>query len=178
MKTTVLPLALLAAACAGSADASLDARSGLPATARAMISPAVVDGCGDVFVYAASADESKALFVVFRGELAAEATQTQQTVERSYTLPHPDIDVYAQWGSELTVDTCTDVFTGAPVVNGEATAIDGTVHLTLEPTGPYQPWDMPSHATVELDGVSLQAPGGRIRSLSTTLEAAVGWLPG
>ena len=69
-------------------------------------------------------DDSKAIFVAIGGQLAAEATLTGQPVEVSFTLPHPDVQILAQWGTDLTINECNDVFMGEPVVNGEAFAIE------------------------------------------------------
>ncbi len=169
---------LLALACAPTEGADVDAAS-LDAAARVLPSLAVVGGCSDVFAYGASADDTKAIFVHIDGGYAAEASQTGQPLQLSFTLPHPEVTVTAQWGDDLTINECNDVMMGQPFVQGEAVGVSGTVHLTLDPLGPYYPWDMSNHAVIELDGLRLEDPDtGRQRSLSTTLETTVGWLPG
>lgn len=169
-------LSVLLAACAPD-GAEPSAAGPMPAT-RVLASLPVVGGCSDVFAYAATADDTKAFFVHVDGAYAADASQSGQPVDVTFVLPHPDVTITARWGTDLTINECNDVFLGQPVVDGEAAAVAGTLHMTLEPLGPYQPWDMSNDAVFELDGIVFEDDSGRRRVLTTTLETVVGWLPG
>jgi len=147
--------------------------------ALAVLEPPVVGGCSDIRVYGTSANDRYAVLLSVHGAYIEEAYDGGDT-ELSFVLPHPDIDLVVQWGSDLTVNECTDVFMDTPVVNGEAVAVEGTVHVDLDLllTTP-QPWDMSADATITMEDVVFQTESGAERTWSIDLgTTAVGWLPG
>jgi hypothetical protein len=179
------PVLLFAAACDVQPDPdpglSVQAQEGhaLQRALGQLVTPPVVSGCGDIHVYAASGSDRQAIFLSVSGAYIEDAYAGGDTA-LEFVLPHPDVDLRVQWGTDLTIDECTDAFMGTAVVNGEATAVEGivTIDLDLLMAKP-QPWDMSSSATILLEDVVFETPSGAQRTWSVDLgTTTVGWLPG
>ena len=151
----------------------------LARTLSQLLQPPEVGGCGDIFVHASSIHDRHAMFLTVAGATIEDAYDGGAT-ELTFVLPHPDVDLTVQWGRDLTIHACNDAIVGSPVVNGEAVAVEGTVHIDLELllTTP-QPWDMSSLATITMEDVVFQTANGAQRTWSVDLGSpTVGWLPG
>jgi hypothetical protein len=91
------------------------------------------------------------------------------------TLPDPDATIEVQWGSSLSVDSCTDALTGLPVVDGSALAVGGTVAYTIRPDLsvplPAQPpFFFSADVDLELDLELADPTTGQLRPLRVRLE--------
>jgi hypothetical protein len=177
-------LAVLAAACApqpvdpGLSEQGQDAVE-LQRTLAALVSPPLVAGCSDLHVYASNASDGRALFLTVSGGVIEDAYDGGDT-HLELALPHPDVALTVQWGSDLTINECNDVVLGTPVIDGEASAISGMVVIDLDllATQP-QPWDMSADATIILEDVVFETATGAQRTWSVDLGTTyVGWLPG
>jgi hypothetical protein len=164
----------------GVAPGALQGADELGQTLRAVQPPPVVFGCSDVVVVASNTANTRALIVSVLDGLAEDAARTGLPVSATYTLPHPDVQIVAQWGHDVTDLRCTDV--GMPVViDGEAPAVSGTLTIDVVPDGVYLPWDHSGEATLWLEDVVLENQATGDQRTLTTLELAgvgVGWYPG
>lgn len=175
------PLIALSIALVGCADApTVPSEGDLASTLRAFSPPAEVHGCSDIFVYAATPNDTKVLEIMVSDGLALEAARDDIVIERTYTLPDPAVSVVAKWGTDLTLNHCDDVWFGNPTVVGEAEAWAGTVTVVIEPIGVYQPWDHTGYATITLDQVTFDNPqtGAPLEIEMTLADVVVGWYPG
>jgi len=179
MRTLLPALSLVAVAACDGSPAEVGP-SPLDDFARVIPDAPEQGGCSDVFMYGAFGNSSRAILLSVRGDVAQEAADNGQPLSISYTLPHPDIDLVAQWGTELTQNLCNDVVIPGTVIDGEAPAVSGTVHLTIEPDVGYQGFfEATGDAFVELEDVAFENPAtGVTRTATTSLSAYIGWLPG
>ena len=141
-----------------------------------------VAGCGDVFVYAFDDAETRRITISIQGDHAETARTALTTQVTTFDLPHPDVTITAAWGDQLVYELCNDALDPnlAPLIDGEATAISGTVVLTIEPEivedAPTQVF-----AHLELQDVTLEHTDSDAQH---TIDAAmvedvfVGWYPG
>lgn len=176
---SLAPLVLLSAGCDTPTAEAPDPDADQLERALTVLQPPVVAGCSDIRVYGSSTNDRYAVLLSVSGAYIEQAYDGGAT-ELEFVLPHPDIDLVVQWGSDLTINECNDVFLGTPVVNGEAVAVEGTVHVDLDLllTTP-QPWDMSADATITMEDVVFQTESGAERTWSIDLgTTAVGWLPG
>ncbi|MCA9572626.1 MAG: hypothetical protein KC656_32520 [Myxococcales bacterium] len=129
-------------------------------------------GCGDLVVYAASADHTLLLRVDAPG-LVAEAREAGTSVFRTVTLPDPAVTVLLDQGGSVDDAICDDVIeNGGPQVRRTLEAVSGTAMVTVRPDGE-------GRADVQLTDVGLEGDGGAVTlpAFSWT-DVAVGWLPG
>lgn len=176
---SLAPVVLFGAGCDTPATEAPDPDADQLERALTALQPPVVAGCSDIRVFGSSANDRYAVLLSVSGAYIEQAYDGGD-IELAFELPHPDVDLVVQWGSDLTINECNDVFLGTPVVNGEAVAVEGTVHVDLELllTTP-QPWDMSADATIFLEDVVFQTESGAERTRSIDLgTTAVGWLPG
>ncbi len=176
---SLAPVALFAVGCDTPDAEAPDGDADQLERALTMLQPPVVDGCSDIHVYGASANDRYAVLLSVSGAYIEQAYDGGDT-ELSFVLPHPDVELVVQWGSDLTINECNDVVIRTPVVNGEAVAVEGTVNIDLDLllTTP-EPWDMSADATITLEDVVFQTESGAERTRSIDLgTTAVGWLPG
>ena len=87
-------------------------------------------GCADAYFWAASADGTQALtvYVDVRDRSGTEPT------ELDLTLPDPLATVTLQRGSDLTQAFCNDVLDQDYELDEEVPVVEGTLHLTVDPT--------------------------------------------
>jgi len=152
----------------------------LKTTLRAVATPPVLSGCGDVFVYGATSDDRRVIEVTIDDELAYTAAASFEVLEASYTLPDPRVSIVAKWGEGLTRNHCDDHWTGHPTVVGEVEAIAGQVSILIEPTGVFEPWEHSGRATIQLDHTIFESPmTGQEYTIDLELpDVMVGWYPG
>jgi len=185
LPAALAPLVLFAIAC----DAQPDPDQGLTAQEHdgaqleraltALLQPPAVGGCGDIHVYAGSTSDGHAMFLDVSGAYIEDA-YAGGALELEFVLPHPDVELVVQWGTDLTINECDDVMMGTPVVNGEATAVEGLVLVDLELLlAKPLPWDMSSLATIRMEDVVFETASGAQRTWSIDLGSmSVGWMPG
>ncbi len=185
LPAALAPWVLFAIAC----DAQTDTERGLTAQEHeaaqleraltALLQPPAVGGCGDIHVYAGSTSDRHAMLLDVSGATIEEA-YAGGALELEFVLPHPDIHLVVQWGTDLTINECDDVMMGTPVVNGEAAAVEGVVLIDLELLlAKPLPWDMSSQATIRMEDVVFETASGAQRTWSIDLgSTSVGWLPG
>lgn len=178
MRTITMLSLITAAGCAPSVE-TFEADE-LAETLRLVQAPAVVQGCSDLFVYAATANDTRVLEITMSDGLAADAAEDGNPIERTYTLPDPAVTITAVWGSDLTINHCDDVWFGTPTVDGARVAESGTLTVRVEPTGVFEPWDHSGHATLWLEDVSFgtSQTGAPIDIDLELTDVLVGWYPG
>ena len=143
-------------------------------------------GCSDMTVFAANADATTALHLQIAG-LVAEAHTAGETIMHEYAGDDPTLAIEVTYGSDLLVNTCTDVAGNEPQATEHwiTPAYDvrdyGTITISVTPDLDNPP---NATATVTFTGVPLRRndpdifdPNIVIESLTIT-DAAVGWLPG
>lgn len=139
-------------------------------------------GCGDVFLWSASADQAWALTFRYSAEMAerAHAAGGPLTERWDMALDYdlaPSLSV--QRGSDLRRAFCNDV--SEPYeIEQEWWIATGEVTLTLTPDGAPTDWgEYPCDAVLTIEGASFTAEGVDPVALPWfEAEAAVGWLPG
>lgn len=179
--TRTLTVALFAlTACAPEASPPSPGEAPLDAAWRALRTPDLVGGCGDVFIHASTAADDKAFFISLTGALAQAAHDAGADMTHTFMLPDPDADVTLQWGTNITHAACNDALWLPITVDGEAVAVGGTLVVELAPdlSSAYG-IDIPTDATVRLEDVVFEDAAGRTRTFTVDLGTIhVGWLPG
>ena len=137
-----------------------------------------IGGCGDVFVYATSPDDT--IGVTIQWDQAASTAWEESGFNDSATLPKPEVQVFLVHGSRLSETYCTDIG-GMGSVNGQAPAVSGTVEIAVTPdAGGFEP---SSHANLTLSDVVFDIVEGtateqwRIDQLDLR-DLSVGWFAG
>ena len=139
-------------------------------------------GCGDVFIWATSADQAWALTFRLENEMARRAHEAGGPLTESWDMAldyalAPSLSV--QRGSDLRSAFCNDV--SEPYeIDQEWWIAAGQVTLTVTPEGEPTSWgEYPAQATLTIEGATFTAADADPVSLSwLELAAAVGWLPG
>ncbi|MCK6504220.1 hypothetical protein L6R53_12600 [Myxococcota bacterium] len=139
-------------------------------------------GCGDVFLWAASADQAWALTFRLDAEMAERAHAAGGPLTSSWDMAldyglAPSLSV--QRGSDLRRAFCNDV--SEPYeIDQEWWIAAGEVTLTLTPDGEPTDWgEYPCDAVLTIEGASFTAEGVDPVALpGFELRAAVGWMPG
>ena len=172
----LLAAALLIAACAAPTPPTPSPALQLPGEAFQRFG-----GCGNAFLFAATADDT-ALIIVEWPNAASEA-QAQGGYTDSAGLPADNVRVRLQTGRRLSEGVCTDIIQpDAPIISAEAEAESGQVEITAEPSG-GDPLFAPALADVVLSDVvfSLEGADGpqvyRLDRLEMT-DVLIGWMPG
>ncbi len=149
-------------------------------THQALRAPPVVDGCGDIHVYAANAADTVAMFITIRGDLALDAATNMQPAILDVQLPHPDVTLMVQRGGDLTINECNDVIYGQPVITAEAEPVAGRLRALITPIDYFDPWYYPTDVDIRLIGVEIEDDGGRGATLPDMQlpTVRVGWFPG
>ena len=139
-------------------------------------------GCGDIAMYAASADGT------VRVRFAAEdlvAAAYAGTTSVSATLPDAAFDLALEQGRALDEGGCTDLVeyvNGQPVVQVDLTweVVSGSLALEITPNAAeYQECNADADAVLTLDQVVFEAPTGEQLTLEhLEMPANVGWCAG
>jgi hypothetical protein len=145
-------------------------------------------GCGDVYVYGCSGDETAdqiCLFLSIEEELALQACEVGETTTVLFEVDGFEGELYAQRGTYLDMYWCNDAIWEEPVVWRTFTAVSGSALLTLVPDAAdsaCEPYDLSVDATLELTDVVLEAEDDP--DVTATIETltwegvSVGWLAG
>ncbi|MEO0600597.1 MAG: hypothetical protein AAF211_04120 [Myxococcota bacterium] len=137
--------------------------------------------CGDLLASVSETDGDRVLFVEIDDQIAYDAWSEGDVVERSYVLPHPSVTLRAEWG-EYAAEArgCDDVLEGKPVVVGSANAVEGTVHVAVDPDPTGNESEPRGTAVIRFDSVSLEQSDGTSADLVDTelTDLFVGWYPG
>jgi hypothetical protein len=138
-------------------------------------------GCADTSIAVRRADDALALFVFAEG-LAAEAHAAEGPVTTTWSLPDPAVTSRIDGGENVTHHHCNDALWLEVVVDHTWEPAEGTLTLTVTPTGEPQPWgEVPADAELQLDGARFVDPTGAEPDLlidGMRFTIAVGWLPG
>ena len=95
-------------------------------------------GCGDVFMYAATADGR--LAVVIQWEGAATSAWEEDAFAASATLPHDSMSVSLEAGQGLSSLYCNDILMPGQGVQATTRAVAGSVELSAQPqAGGFKP---------------------------------------
>jgi hypothetical protein len=136
-------------------------------------------GCGDVFAYATSGDDTMSVTVDWRG--AASTAWAAGGFNGTKQIPNGGLDVTLNVGRQLSALYCTDIMMQVPHADGTAHAMSGKVDITVRPdVGGFRP---SSRADVSLHGVVFEVIQGtevehwRIDDLVLE-DVSVGWLAG
>ena len=132
MATRWLGLCVVMAGCEA---ASLDAAPWDPAELR--VQPPTYGGCGDMVVYGSNTADTLAVVLSASG-VAEAAHQAGHAIWRVTELPHAQVSLRAQQGTDLTSAWCSGVQPWpGPVVAREWTATEGKlwVRITPDPGG-------------------------------------------
>jgi hypothetical protein len=139
-------------------------------------------GCGDVFLYATSADDTVAVTV--RWPDAASRAQAEGEWNEQVALPHADVRVMLQFGRFLSDGFCTDVIMpDRPQLLAEVPASSGEVALSIVAEPGAEPFFPLGRARLDLRDVVFEVPFSdgvetwRIESLELD-GIEVGWFPG
>lgn len=148
-------------------------RQDLPADFAAQLT--AQRGCGDMTVYAHSADDTLALIVEIDG-IAEAAHSVGEPLRNTYDLSEANGPlVEALLGEELTIDLCTDALTGTTWVADAYVAVSGTAIIDVVPTDTATDFTFPADATIELTNVVFRRDDGAEYTLpSFTLSANIG----
>lgn len=199
----LLPILLAAAACASPPAPPSPPTGSSPPTATPSLSPTPAPtptpspsptpagqvfgqadftksgGCGDVFVYATSGDDSMSVTVDWRG--AASTAWDTDGFNETKQIPDGELDVTLNVGRLLSQVYCTDFMTTEPRVDGTAHAVSGEVEIAVQPDrGGFSP---AGHADVTLRNVVFEVIRGadvehwRIDEL-VLQSVGVGWFAG
>jgi hypothetical protein len=136
-------------------------------------------GCGNVFMWAATEDETFAVTMQWNVGQPGEAREFDETV----SLPDAEVQISLQTGTMLSQGFCTDIL-GMPGhrVDGDAPAVSGTVRLNLDPNDGGEPFST-SLADLTLDNILFDIVFGteteqwRVEGLVLE-DILVGWLAG
>lgn len=137
-------------------------------------------GCGDVFMWATTEDDTFAVVVDWR-EAATKAVEAG-SFDETVSLPDPDVSVSLQVGTMLSAGFCTDI-AGMPGhrVDGNAPAVSGTVELAVRPNGDElfdtAQADLTLHDVVFDVTVGGEAQQWRVEQLELR-DILVGWFAG
>lgn len=144
-------------------------------------------GCGDVAL-AAWNDDSTLVYSFATAGLVAEAYAAGGPITRTWSFPivgdaEAPPDLIVQEGRYLTDAFCDDVQENTPEITRTWTPVQGTLTLTVTPTGTDpQPWNSPAEARLQHayaafvpadDPTAVPVEAGDV-----LIEANVGWLPG
>jgi hypothetical protein len=136
-------------------------------------------GCGDVFMWATTEDDSMAITVQWDG--AATAAWENGAFQETAELPQIPVQVSLVAGSGLSRLYCNDVLMPGIGEDSNVHAGDGSAELTVRPdAGGFQP---ASHANVTLRELTFRVIFGteeetwRLDEL-TMENVSVGWFPG
>ncbi len=137
-------------------------------------------GCSDVIMYAWNPDDTIALF--FRASGVAETAHAAgEATEFYWTLPDPEVDVWVERGEHLTHMTCNDAKEFETVVDRTWVGTEGSVFLTVTPTGDSEPWgEFPALGELELSGIRLDSGHDPVPPHLSYffISTGIGWLPG
>lgn len=158
-------------------DADTDALTLEPAWANELENQG---GCSDVIMYAWKPDDTVALF--FRGSGVAEAAHAAgEATEFYWSLPDPEVEVWVERGQHITHVTCNDALEFETVVDRTWVGTEGSVFLTVTPTGDPTDWgEFPALGELELSGVRLDSGHDAVPPHLSYyfISTGIGWMPG
>lgn len=147
-----------------------------------VVSPEVqVESCSDMLVGLADPADTMLVTLAVLPDLAEQARVAGKPVTFSTTLPSKDVELRARWGEHLRQwYACDDVIEHHPVVDGETSAIAGTVDITVvseKSASKHMPY---AKATFELTDVRFEDDEGVQEDMSDLqlVDLFVGWYPG
>jgi hypothetical protein len=135
-------------------------------------------GCGDLFTWATSADDTIGFTVQW--DRAASTAWEQSGLDANAALPDAQVQVFLVHGANLSQTYCTDIG-GMGTVDGQVEAIGGTAELVVTPdAGGFKP---ASHANLTLRDATFDVvQGGATEQWRIELveleNLSVGWFAG
>jgi hypothetical protein len=131
-------------------------------------------GCGDVFLYAANATNTVALFAQTTKFITVGAPHSSV-----FPLPSVGLKLQVQVGGDLTSDACNDVVMSSPRRDFIYEPTSGTATLTATPATGGAPSGMTT-ATLRLENVVFRSERGDLLTLPLFEISGVnvGWYPG
>jgi hypothetical protein len=136
-------------------------------------------GCGDAFLWAATADDANAITVEWPG--AASEAWADDGFDEAADLPTGRVRVALVTGHELSTIYCNDILSPDAGADTEVAAVSGQVALVVRPdAGGFRP---AGHADLTVSGVTFEVTIGtesemwRLESLEWHDEL-VGWFAG
>ena len=137
-------------------------------------------GCGD-FIFFSLTQASDLLLYFYVNGPVARANEELATVSSAYTLPHPDVTLNLQVGSNLFSTVCTDDLNGEAELTHLYAASSGQVSLTVTPDlDDTAAWGRGGSVDLSLSGMGFVDESGCDIALPTMIVSGIegGVFPG